>query len=128
MRYKKRPRPTDPPPPWRPYSIMGMSDEEAAPLLWVPQTVVYFPTAPEKVCRYGIPVMVDEESQRRLTCKYTWLTFGWVPRGLEGIRQDSANSKIHLHGIDASNYGIWLNPMSHQAYLDTGPVILAFLD
>lgn len=137
MKYKKRPRPNDPPPPWNPYLIMKMSDEEADPLLWIPQVVVYFSEpvlkhfpapATERVCQYGVPVRVDDESQRWLTCKYTWLTFNWVPRGIEGIRQDSGPSKIHLYGIDDFNYGIWLNPISHQAYLDTWPVILAFLD
>lgn len=126
MRYTKRPRP-DRPPPFNPYDIMRMTPEEAAPLLWVPKVINTYRWAPELVVMYAIAITLDEESERWLTTgnRCTWLKVSWCPREKHAV---SAVCKIHLKGIDDSNYGAWLTARPHQEYVDTWEKLLAFLD
>lgn len=119
MKYTKRPRPNRQPP-WNAYDIMvRMTPEEVASLLWVPKVI--------HAHRYGMVVTVDAESDRWLTTGhgYTWL---WLMWGIDSQNMELAPCKVHLNGIDDSNYGAWLTARTHQEYVDTWHRLLAFLD
>jgi len=141
MKRKKRPRPYDGPPPWNPYLIQKMTPEEAAPLLWVPQILETVPYTPTQPYQYGIPVVVDEETEERLDTKYTWLTLSWLigykkDIGLmtwssdhsKWIPSSTAELKINLFGTDDSNYGAWLTPRGGTAFIDTWDKLQIFLE
>ena len=123
MKYKKRRRPNDPPP-FNPYDIMHMTGEEAASSLWVPQVRYVYKN---QVVNYHIAVTVDEESERWLTTgnRHSWLSLAWL---INVHNLAHAECKVHLKGIDDSNYGAWLTARTHQEYVDTWHKLLAFLD
>lgn len=113
--------------PFNPYDIMGMTSEKAVRLLWVPKVLRTVPWPPHHISEYAIAVTVDDESEQWLTTgnKCTWLELFWSPRKKHAT---TAPCKVHLNGIDDSNYGAWLTARTHQEYVDTWHKLLAFLD
>lgn len=113
--------------PFNPYDIMSVGSEEAARLLWAPRVLRTLPWPPHHVSNYAIAVTLDAESESWLTTGngYTWLELFWSPRKKYAA---TAPCKVHLLGIDDSNYGVWLTARTHQEYVDTWKKLLAFLD
>lgn len=109
---------------------MRMTAEEAAPLLWVPKVRHIYPGTVDLSCNYHIAVTIDEESEPWLTTRNrcTWLSLAWLPRYHPYPLHLPAVCKVHLMGIDDSNYGAWLTARTHQEYVDTWHKLLGFLD
>ena len=136
MKYKKRPRPHDRPPPWNPYLIQRMDAEGAAPLLWTPQVLN---TVPEKYMdtpgyvrpiqpyKSAMAVELDEEGHDRLNTKYTWLILTWLIQ-YNTPYLPTADCKVTVMGIDDYNYGAWLTVRDGQAFIDTWASLLSFID
>lgn len=139
MKYKKRPRPHDKPPPWNPYLIQRMGAEEATPLLWTPQVLKTIPASekypysegyvkPIQPYEYAIAVEVDGESSNILGTKYTWLILTWLIIYSHGTPYKRAECKITLMGNDDYNYGAWLAERGGQSFIDTWALCLSFID
>jgi hypothetical protein len=109
-----------------------MTPEEAAPLLWVPQTINHYPWAPTQAGKYAIAVEVDEISSIPIgprpyaTSRWcTWLELFWCPRERYAT---TAQCKVLLLGIDDTHYGAWLTERTHKEFVDTWALLLQFLD
>lgn len=132
MRKTKRPRPNSGPPEWNPYLIQQMTEEEATPLLWIPQVLGTLPANPTQPYLYGIPVVVDGDTRYRLDTTYTWISLTWLvkwdrEKGKQAVLP-TAECKVHLSGTDDSNYGAWMTECDATELMSRWGKLLQYLE
>ncbi|WOL31440.1 hypothetical protein [Microcoleus phage My-WqHQDG] len=99
-------------------------------MLWIPQAINHYPWAPHLAGKYAVEV--DEPTSiligpRLYTTSrsYTWLELFWCPRERHAV---TAKCKVLLLGIIYTQYGAWLTSRTHEEFVDTWALLLAFLD
>ncbi len=116
------------------YDIYTMSEEEVKAILWRPQVLA---TAYGIPYRFGLPVLVDEETANHLyRRRYNWLWLGFMVKGQRNLKPKAKNapdwsraaaSKVHLMSIDDSSYGAWLPDAPYAEFPLTFYKLLEFI-